>query len=264
MADRLETRSTRALRGLEATTIKKWESDGWELVSQTSGKVRTELTFQRPKPDRTKLIALGVGVLVLLGAAIGIGVLLEENGTPAASTTSTSRSETTSDGTTSASTTSAQTSPTPTPETSYSYAGPAYDVVIEDEGIGPAKLTEHWVVIDQVDYSTDKYQDDIKRVVSDIARTAGTTDLIAHVVTDEQIARAEAASTMDEFRAEHGDDYAINEIPKKEELGYVAIYTGGFDVDAAVASTAPEGYEIAWRPAGDAAEIERWQPAIGE
>ena len=38
------------LRGTEARTIAKWQTEGWELVSQTPGRVRMQLMFRRPKP----------------------------------------------------------------------------------------------------------------------------------------------------------------------------------------------------------------------
>jgi hypothetical protein len=55
MADddvKYEFSHVRSIRGREASTITKWQNDGWELVSQSPGKVlRTEMTFRRVKPD---------------------------------------------------------------------------------------------------------------------------------------------------------------------------------------------------------------------
>ncbi|GAA4740506.1 hypothetical protein GCM10025783_09310 [Amnibacterium soli] len=38
------------LRGMEAPTIAKWRTEGWELIAQKPGRVRIQLMFRRPKP----------------------------------------------------------------------------------------------------------------------------------------------------------------------------------------------------------------------
>lgn len=40
----------KTIRGREASTKVKLENEGWEFVSQTPGKLRTEMTFRRVKP----------------------------------------------------------------------------------------------------------------------------------------------------------------------------------------------------------------------
>lgn len=73
-----ETKTVKVVRGTEAWTISKRESDGWELVSQSPGKLRTELVFRRPKPKPPwRLIAILGGALVLLFIFIGIMATLE-------------------------------------------------------------------------------------------------------------------------------------------------------------------------------------------
>ncbi len=75
-----ETRTIRAVRGMEPRTIKKWEADGWELVSQSPGKVQTELTFRRPKPKSRRLLwIIGGGVLVLEDIDLWSAPLTEMN-----------------------------------------------------------------------------------------------------------------------------------------------------------------------------------------
>jgi len=44
------THVVKSLRGREASTKAKLQNEGWEFVSQTQGKLRTEMTFRRPKP----------------------------------------------------------------------------------------------------------------------------------------------------------------------------------------------------------------------
>lgn len=102
-----EIRSTHAVRGMEARTVKKWEDDGWELVSRSPGRLRTEITFRRPKPKSRRLLwIIGGGVFVaLLATVITIGVISERNaapGSPASAATPTTQPDKAS-------------SPTPTP-----------------------------------------------------------------------------------------------------------------------------------------------------
>ncbi len=61
------TRSSKTVRGMEARTRLKMEKEGWEFVSQTQGKVSSELTFRRPAP-KTPWLLYGIigGVLVLV------------------------------------------------------------------------------------------------------------------------------------------------------------------------------------------------------
>lgn len=68
-----ETKSVQTVRGTEKLMISKWEKDGWELVTQNPGKLRTELVFRRPKPKTPwKLYAILGGALVVLFTFIGI------------------------------------------------------------------------------------------------------------------------------------------------------------------------------------------------
>lgn len=81
------TTTSRVVRGMEARTIKKWEADGWELVSQTPGKIRSEITFRRPKPKSRPLpwIIGGGAFVVALATIITIGIINERNAAPAES-----------------------------------------------------------------------------------------------------------------------------------------------------------------------------------
>ena len=87
-----ETKTVQTVRGTEKLMISKWEKDGWELVAQNPGTLRTELVFRRPKPKtQWKLFAILGGVLVLLGVFIGIMAAItgndeDMNAAPAAST----------------------------------------------------------------------------------------------------------------------------------------------------------------------------------
>lgn len=77
-----ETKSARSMRGMETRTISKWEGEGWELVSQTPGKIQTEILFRRPKrkAPRGVLIAASAGVVVLLAVAVVAGIIGESKG----------------------------------------------------------------------------------------------------------------------------------------------------------------------------------------
>jgi len=45
-----EFKSVQALRGRVSSAKLKWQNQGWELVSENQGALRTELTFRRVKP----------------------------------------------------------------------------------------------------------------------------------------------------------------------------------------------------------------------
>lgn len=112
-----ETKTVRAVRGMESRTIKKWEGDGWELVSQTPGKVQTEITFRRPKPKSRRLLWLiGGGVFVLvLATIITFGVIGERNAATS-ETASPAPSETVAEAIEPSTEPTEAAAPTPTPE----------------------------------------------------------------------------------------------------------------------------------------------------
>lgn len=97
MADdnvKYQHKTVQAIRGTEARSISKWETQGWELVDQTSGKLRTTLNFRKPAPKVPWIpvaVLLGVGVLIL--GIVGIVGIVEggdeSESKPVASSTST-------------------------------------------------------------------------------------------------------------------------------------------------------------------------------
>jgi hypothetical protein len=283
---RYEYMSARALRGTEGRTIAKWLKDGWELDTQTPGTLRTEMTFRRVKPKNawqqcvaflaahwpafgrlsstTQQFALaaacGLVVLVLVGAIVAASVL--GGGTqPAAAPTEAAPSAQASGAVPSGEPSETPPTAEPAPE-AYTYAGPRYEVVVVDENVSRAQLTRYWVLTDAFDYSTDEYKNEIRMIVEDLARQNGTADLMVDVVTDREIAEAEAFSTMDAFIEEHGDDYFLTTIPEKEEEHWVASYTGGFDPDTVQPSNSADAYEIIWWNPLAPETIEQWKPAL--
>ncbi|WP_139812295.1 DUF4839 domain-containing protein [Prescottella equi] len=82
---RYETKTVRAIRGMESRTIKKWEDDGWEFVSQAPGKLQAEITFRRPKPKSRQLPWIVGGGVFVLATIIAIGMISERNAAPAVS-----------------------------------------------------------------------------------------------------------------------------------------------------------------------------------
>ncbi|MEU9445985.1 DUF4839 domain-containing protein [Streptomyces sp. NPDC048304] len=93
MADEIkyEYKVVQTVRGTDGLVISKMQKDGWELVEQLPGRLRTTLNFRRPKrPLPWRLIAAGAAVLVALAAIIVTGVALgdggEEKGASASST----------------------------------------------------------------------------------------------------------------------------------------------------------------------------------
>jgi hypothetical protein len=72
-AVKYESDTVKVIRGMESKTIAKRESEGWELVSQVPGTLRSELSFRRPKPKTPwRMYAIIGGVMVVLFAFIGI------------------------------------------------------------------------------------------------------------------------------------------------------------------------------------------------
>lgn len=82
-----ETRTIRAVRGMESRTIKKWEADGWEFVSQSPGKLQVEITFRRPQPKSRRLLWIigGVVVVLVLAILVTVGIVSEKSTAPAGS-----------------------------------------------------------------------------------------------------------------------------------------------------------------------------------
>ena len=92
-----ETRTVRTIRGIESRTVSKWEKEGWEIVSQSQGKLQTEITIRRRKPKTPwRLVAIGGGALaVLIIALIVNGIIREQGSAVAAETHAASASQTT-------------------------------------------------------------------------------------------------------------------------------------------------------------------------
>ncbi|MFJ3622467.1 DUF4839 domain-containing protein [Streptomyces iakyrus] len=93
MADEIkyEYKAVQTVRGTDGVVISKMQKDGWELVEQLPGRLRTTLNFRRPKrPLPWRLIGAGAAVLVVFAAIIGTGVVLgdgdDEKGASASST----------------------------------------------------------------------------------------------------------------------------------------------------------------------------------
>lgn len=286
--------TVKAIRGRETATKTKWQNQGWEFVEQTPGTLRSDLTFRKVQPKgvgarllegyaafrrlepKTQKVALGaaaglVGLLVISGgiaAATGsdedasvASSLAESTPTeeaPSAASSEDAVDEPAAEPTTEPTEDAAVSEP---PEVEpYSYEGPKYEVVIVDKVPAAGGLSQYWVFTKPgFDFSSEAYRDKVKLILGDIAHKQGTAQFLAEVVTNKQIAQAEAISTSLAFSDEHGFDYAINTIPKLEVKGWVASYTGGFDYDTGRKSD--EAFEVIWRPYATS-EIENWQPEV--
>ncbi|MCT2265774.1 hypothetical protein M3F32_14480 [Dietzia cinnamea] len=77
---RYETTEIKAIRGTESKTIARKQREGWELLTRQEGRLRTTMTFRRPKPKTpwTFWAALG-GAGVALAGIITVGALLEDD-----------------------------------------------------------------------------------------------------------------------------------------------------------------------------------------
>ncbi|MFF3934160.1 DUF4839 domain-containing protein [Streptomyces hirsutus] len=81
MADEIkyEYKTVRTVRGTDGLVISKMQKDGWELVEQVPGTLRSTLNFRRPKkPQPWLLIGAGVAVLVVLAIVIGVASALSD------------------------------------------------------------------------------------------------------------------------------------------------------------------------------------------
>lgn len=259
--EQYEFKEVRAIRGVEARTIKKLQESGWELVTQKPGPLlQSKLTFRRPKPKMQWRLMAVLGGAALLFAIVGsmVGAIKGGGDAPQASAPPTEAAVVKSQ--------KPSEEPVMEPKAAepkaqrYAYQGPQYEVVTVDKNQGPAKLNQYWVYTGKFDYSTDAYKDQIRMIIADVAHAEGTDKFIVEVVTDKEIAQAESPSTYESFVEEHGMDYAIRTIPQKEKTEWVASYTGGFDPDAGEASDADKAFEVIWFIAADA-EIEKWKPA---
>lgn len=263
-----ETHTATVVRGLEARSIKKWEGDGWELISQEElPMLRTQLKFRRVKPKPPWLALAGLGaVIVVLAITLVVMNLVSDGDEEAAeaaavSTAAASAPQVSEEASESEDVASDEAVASAEPADTYAYEGPRYEVVVVDGDMGPANLDQYWIYIDAVDGSTDAYKDQMKAIIEDIAHEAGTDTFIANIVTDREIALAEASSTVESFIDEYGDDYFVNDIPEKEVTGWVVAYSGGIDYNAGEASDADSAFEIMWWPYGDL-ETEEWRPVI--
>jgi hypothetical protein len=93
-----EFKSVQALRGRESSAKEKWQHQGWELVSENRGRMRTELSFRRVKPKtlaahllsivatfrrkqpKTQLVLVASCALILGAGIIGIVVGTQSGG----------------------------------------------------------------------------------------------------------------------------------------------------------------------------------------
>jgi hypothetical protein len=93
-----EVKSVKALRGRESSAKAKWQSQGWELVSENRGTLRTELSFRRAKPKmigdyllsalaglkrlppKTRSVLVASGALILVAGSVGFAVGTRSDG----------------------------------------------------------------------------------------------------------------------------------------------------------------------------------------
>lgn len=89
-----ESKTVKAIRGMEARTVAKWSDDGWELVGQTPGKLSSELSFRRVKPKMSRALMIGAAVVAaLVVIAITIGVITERSDPTSAAPPATTTTE---------------------------------------------------------------------------------------------------------------------------------------------------------------------------
>jgi hypothetical protein len=78
-----ETQQVKTVRGFEAKKISEMEKDGWELVEQESGKVRTTLSFRRAKKPFSIKSVIGIAAAtIVIVSVIVVGTLNESKDAP--------------------------------------------------------------------------------------------------------------------------------------------------------------------------------------
>jgi hypothetical protein len=83
MADEIkyEYKTVQTVRGTDGLVISRMQKDGWELVEQTQGTLRSTLNFRRPKKSQPWLLIGSVAaVLVILAIVIGAASALSGGG----------------------------------------------------------------------------------------------------------------------------------------------------------------------------------------
>lgn len=77
---RYEVTEIKAIRGTESKTITNKQQEGWELVTQQQGRLRTTMTFRRPKPKPPWRLWAALGAAgVILAGILTVGTLLEDD-----------------------------------------------------------------------------------------------------------------------------------------------------------------------------------------
>ncbi|MCS5511725.1 hypothetical protein NY537_03070 [Curtobacterium flaccumfaciens pv. betae] len=100
---RYETKTVHAIRGREGKARSKMEQDGWELVQQNPGALRSSLVFRRPKkPLPKKALIIGGSVAAVAVVGIIIGAITEGDPAPVETATAIARPEASASATTSA------------------------------------------------------------------------------------------------------------------------------------------------------------------
>ncbi|MFG2662348.1 DUF4839 domain-containing protein [Streptomyces sp. NPDC048425] len=78
---RYEYKTVQTIRGTNSLVISKMQKDGWVLVEQAQGTLRSTLSFRRPKkPQPWFLIGAAAAALVILAIVIGAASVLSDGG----------------------------------------------------------------------------------------------------------------------------------------------------------------------------------------
>jgi hypothetical protein len=146
----------------------------------------------------------------------------------------------------------------------YKYDGKPYEIAdSHSTGIG---LTQYWVYTDGFDYSSDAFREQVKAIITDVARKENTNKLIVDIVTDKEIVYFESDNTIKEALDKYGMDYIKNTIAPKEKTNWVASYRGGYDSNASKRSDEDSAFEITWFIADytnrDDVVFEQWKPNL--
>lgn len=76
---RYEMKTVQAVRGMENKAISTWEQQGWEVVSRSTGLVRTEITLRRAKRpiDVRRYAGIAAAAAVVTAAIVAVSLLTD-------------------------------------------------------------------------------------------------------------------------------------------------------------------------------------------
>jgi len=132
---------------------------------------------------------------------------------------------------------------------------PKYEVISKSTSHRADEKITYYVVMDPVDSSNDIFKQNAKLIVQAIAEGNNSPDFSVYIF--DSAAAAEMIISPYSIPITELNDIKAHKAEKDRHL--VALYSGGFDIDTARASTADSAYQLLWYPAASTDS-----PAVGK